>query len=333
VSGKIVLADPQMPSSGMSNLMVGLSAPDYVPPPVRRGFRPPPRGQGDTPPATDNEGRPPNDAAPSRYSRFAPPKVVGWQLDAKYYQFWAHANPNGSFSIPNVRPGTYTLHGIADGVLGEFVLTNVTVTAGTMNLGQLDRQPVRYGRQLWDIGIPNRNASEFFKGNEYYHWGWYLRYPGLFPNDVNYTVGISDFHRDWFFEQVPHDETPKDTTGESRGRQTTWTVAFNLPHAYNGKAILRLAICGVGARSLNATMNGKPIGTVSDLVYNATINRDGIGGLWSEHDLTFDASLMQAGENKLALTIPAGGLTSGIMYDYIRLELADEPETRKEAAH
>ena len=38
-------------------------------------------------------------------------------------------------------------------------------------------------------------------------------------------------------------------------------------------------------------------------------------------DLSFDASLMKAGENVLKLTIPGGGLTSGVEYDYLRLEL------------
>jgi hypothetical protein len=31
--------------------------------------------------------------------------------------------------------------------------------------------------------------------------------------------------------------------------------------------------------------------------------------------------MMPAGQNTMTLTIPAGGLTSGIIYDYIRLEL------------
>ena len=91
--------------------------------------------------------------------------------------------------------------------------------------------------------------------------------------------------------------------------------------APHGKAILRLAICGVGARSIAATVNDQSIGSVTGLVYNATINRDGIGGYWKEHDLAFDASLMQSGENNLKLTIPAGGLMNGIIYDYLRLEL------------
>jgi len=63
---------------------------------------------------------------------------------------------------------------------------------------------------------------------------------------------------------------------------------------------------------------------VSGLVYNGTINRDGIGGFWAEHDLAFDASLMKAGSNVLKLTVPAGGITSGIMYDYLRLELDEQ---------
>jgi rhamnogalacturonan endolyase len=79
-------------------------------------------------------------------------------------------------------PGTYTLYAIADGVLGEFAQANVTVESGKpLDVGNLTWQPVRYGKQLWDIGIPSRDASEFFKGDDYFHWGWYLQYPKLFP--------------------------------------------------------------------------------------------------------------------------------------------------------
>jgi len=46
----------------------------------------------------------------------------------------------------------------------------------------------------------------------------------------------------------------------------------------------------------------------------------------NELDFAFDASLMKGGTNMLTLTIPAGSLTSGILYDYLRLEL-DENAT------
>jgi rhamnogalacturonan endolyase len=283
-TGKIILTDPQAPDLQMKNLLVGLTAPAYAAAKI--------------------------------------PHLVDWQDDAKHYEFWVRADANGNFKIPNVRAGTYSLHAIADGVLGDFTFSNVVVEAGkNLSLGKLNWQPVRFGKQLWDVGIPNRTGSEFFKGDDYFHWGWYLKYPKLFPNDVNFVVGKSDFRKDWFFEQVPHNENPDNTTGNGRGRETTWTISFNLPDAPRGKAILRLAICGVGTRTLTGTMNDQSIGSVSNLIYNATINRDGIGGTWSEHDLVFDASLMKAGTNVMKLTIPAGSLTSGIIYDYLRLEL------------
>ncbi len=366
VSGKLVLNDPQAPNFKFTNLLVGVSAPDYTPARINRGsfggFGLAGGGDDDTNAAAANLagggiGRGTNGGFnfTNRFARFGTNfggdgtnqfggrrrfgrggggggfgggfggfglRMVEWQNDAKNYEFWVRADAFGNFSIPNVRSGNYTLHAFADGVLGEFTLTNVTVEAGkNLALGKLSWQPVRYGKQLWDIGIPNRKASEFFKGDDYFHWGWYLEYPKLFPSDVNYTIGKSDFRKDWFFEQLPHNENTNNTTGSGFGRETAWTVKFDLPNAPHGKATLRLALCGVGTRSLTAAINEKSIGSVTGLVYNATINRDGIGGTVVARDLAFDASLMKAGENVLKLTIPGGGLTSGVEYDYLRLEL------------
>ena len=314
VSGRIVLTDPQSPKTILTNLLVGLTHPDYTP----RGGRGGGWGGG--------------------WGGFpGMPQVVDWQHDAKYYEFWVRADAQGKFTIPNVRPGTYTLHAIADGVLGEFVRNGATLVGDytgsgiavrsgqSIDLGELDWKPVRYGRQLWDIGIPNRTGSEFFKGDAYYHWGMYLLYAELFPNDVNYVIGQSDYHKDWYFEQVPHCEDPNNTVekgnGTGQGRATPWSISFDLPEAPRGKATLRLAICGISARSIAVTVNDKPAGEITGLMYNATINRDGIGGAWVEKDLVFDAALMKKGTNVLKLTVPAGGLTSGIIYDYVRLEL------------
>lgn len=358
VSGKITVQDPQAPKLAVSNLLVGLSAPDYAPAIIPRGrfgggFGLAGGGEDDTNNAAPVDGgrfntndisaRASTNSVGGRTNRFGRfgrggfggfgfrgPRVVDWQNDAKYYEFWVKADARGNFSIPNVRPGTYTLHAIADGVLGEYALSNVTVTAGqTLRMANLTWQPVRYGKQLWDIGVPNRTASEFLDGNDYFHWGWYLKYPQLFPNDVNYTVGQSDFHKDWFIEQVPHNEDAANTNGVGRGRATTWTVNFKMPEEVRGKATLRLAICGVSTRDLTAQINDKPIGSVTNLVYNATINRDGIGGSWCERDLSFDAALLKAGENNLKLTVPQGGLASGIMYDYLRLELDEFAQAAK----
>ena len=253
----------------------------------------------------------------------APPRL-SWQNDAKHYEFWVRGTTDGKFSIANVRPGTYQLHAIADGVLGEYQRVDVTVgEGGRVDLGKLAWKPVRYGKQIWEIGVPNRSGAEFFKGDEYFRWGWYLEYPKLFPHDVDYTVGESDYRKDWFFEQVPHAEQA-DPTGRGNGHATTWTIHFTLPQDLKGRATLRLALAGVSARSVEVAVNDKPAGTVGGLAYNATINRDGIQGSWVEKDVTFDAALMKEGRNELKLTIPAGGLTSGIIYDYLRLEVDAE---------
>ena len=293
VTGQLLLHDPQAPGATLPNLEVGLAYPDQPEVEAQPGERVPER--------------------------------MTWQNDAKHYEFWTRGSADGRFTIPNVRPGTYELHAIADGVLGEYAKADITIASGgKVDLGKLEWVPVRYGKQLWQIGIPNRSASEFLYGNDHWHWGEYIEYAKLFPNDVNFTIGKSDFHKDWFIYQVPHDLDPNDTTGRGQGRATPWKVNFDLAEApaKGDRAILRLALAGVGAKSIGVTVNGQDAGTVTGLVYNATINRDGVQGSWVEKDLNFDGSLLHAGTNTLTLTVPAGGLTSGIAYDVVRLELA-----------
>jgi rhamnogalacturonan endolyase len=293
VNGQIVLRDPQAPAAVLPNLLVGLAYPDQAPVEAQPGGR--------------------------------APEPMTWQNDAKHYEFWTRGTADGRFTIANVRAGTYELHAIADGVLGEYAKADVTVSAGgKIDLGKLEWKPVRYGKQLWQIGIPNRSASEFLRGDDHWHWGEYVEYAKLFPNDVNYTVGKSDFHKDWFIYQVPHDEDANDPTGKGKGRETPWKVNFAVAQApeKGQRGILRLALSGVGARSIGVQVNGKDAGEVTGLVYNATINRDGIEGSWVEKDLAFDASMLKQGMNTLTLVVPAGGITSGIAYDVVRLELA-----------
>lgn len=282
VTGHIVLNDPQAPAAHLTHLLVGLTAPDYTVSGARGG-------------ATK----------------------VDWQLDAKHYQFWAQGDEDGKFSIPNVRPGTYTLHAIADTVLGELSQPNITVDAGKpLDLARLEWKPIRHGRQLWEIGIPDRTAREFLHGDHYWQWGLYNQYPKDFPNDVNFVIGKSDYHKDWNYCQCPRPDRPNGTT---------WSVTFDLPEQVSGKATLRLALAAVSTRRIDVSINDKPAGTVASLKDTAAIRRDGIHGYWSERSLPFDAAMMKPGTNILKLTIPPADVMNGVEYDYIRLEL--EPES------
>ncbi|HWB83521.1 MAG TPA: polysaccharide lyase family protein [Bryobacteraceae bacterium] len=296
VKGELVLHDSLAPAGvKMGKLMVGLTYPAYTVTVTGRG-------------GTTIQ------------------RQIDWQTDAKHYEFWVRADDHGRFTIPNVRPGEYTLHAFADGVLGEYAKTGITLKPGqTVDFGALAWTPVRRGAQLWDIGIPNRNASEFLKGDDYFHDGMPLLYPKLFPNDVKYVAGKSDFRKDWYFEQVPHSEDPNAKAGlygggGGNGRATPYSITFDLTKAPSGKTVLRLAICGGSAPYVDVLVNQHTAGRVQ-LAGDSTIARNGITGIWYERELPFDASLMKQGTNVMQLVVPAGPVTSGVLYDYLRLEL------------
>jgi rhamnogalacturonan endolyase len=269
VSGQLVLKDAGNPDAKMSNVLVGLAAPD-----------------------------------------------VDWQLDAKHYEFWGRGDEQGRFAIKAIRPGQYTLHAIADGVLGEFSKIDVKVEAGkALDLGSLEWKPARFGKQVWEIGIPNRSAAEFRHGGHYWQWGLYNEYPKEFPDDVNFVIGQSDYRNDWNYCQCPRADRPNGTP---------WTITFKLPDVARGKATLRLALAASSARRINLIVNAKEAGDTGPLIDTATIRRDGIRGYWVEKDISFDASLLKAGQNTLTLTIPPGNAMGGVEYDYVRLEVGEQ---------
>jgi rhamnogalacturonan endolyase len=387
VTGQIVLDDPLAPkgaSKKLPHLTVGLTHPDADPATMARQARPfvpaaPGAAPGSTPvlaPSASPRGA--VGAAPSAgqggrfgggggFGNFAPAADAGsWIHEAKYYQFFNDGTEDGKFTISKVRPGNYTLHATADGVLGDFAQANITVEPGkTVNLGKLVWKPVRYGKQIWEIGYPDRAADEFFKGDgdNYWLWGWNMRYALLFPNDLTYTVGKSDWHKDWFFEEVPHatnlsfvNPDAKDPANQrfgwvkaesltqypqtdqsgpwkiyGRGRDTVWTIKFNLPKTMQGTAFLRVALAGANSMrgGLTVAVNGKSAGAIgdgSDPLNARLINTDAIRyntdkGLWQQRTLKFDAALLKPGENEMTFTVPAGDLQSGVVWDYLRLEL------------
>ena len=253
---------------------------------------------------------------------------AAWQTDAKHYQFWMPSNnADGTFTIPKVSPGTYTLYAFADGVLGEFSKANITVSAGkTLDLGELTWEPSRRGRQVWEIGVPNRTGAEFAGGDRFFEPDITLQYPNLFPTDVTFTVGESLPSKDWFYAQVPHNSDPKAQVEPfrgvvSNGHETPYTIRFRMDAAPRGTAVLRVAICGTGTRAISVSVNGSPAGQIQLGPADGVITRHQVQGLWYERQFEFDASKLKAGENTLTLTVPAGPVNNGVVYDYLRLEL------------
>lgn len=280
VNGRIVVNDPGAQGLAVRNLQVGLAAAPHE--------------------SAETRGR---------------GELVDWQRDNKHYQFWTRADAHGKFSIPNVRPGTYTVYAFADGVLGEFSEANVTVRSGaSMDLGTLTWKPVRYGRQVWEIGIPNRSAEEFRHGDHYWRWGLYYDYAKEFPNDVRFVIGKSDWRKDWNYCQPPRIQGNKTES-------TTWTIEFDLKDVPRSKATLRLAIAGSRVPSgVEIMVNGKAAGGTGRLPDTGVMHRDGIRGYWCERKVEFDAALLKQGVNTIQFHVPSRNWTQGLLYDYLRLE-------------
>lgn len=321
VSGKFHINDPLAPANAMSaksHYTVGLCAASYQIP------------------AGGPAGGPAGAAARMR--------EITWQTDAKHYEFWTSADgtPEGAaFSLPNVRPGNYTLYAYAEGVLGEFQKADITIPEGgkPVDLGTIDWTPVRRGRQLWQIGTPNRTATEFAGGDKYFASDTQIQYAVKFPNDVTFTVGQSDPAKDWYYEHIPHNIDPEATivpfsgVRSKPGKATPYTIRFDLADApaAGAKATLRLAFCSASVNHLDVAVNDKAAGTVDRLnsTGDSTIVRHNIQGIWFERELPIDGTLLQKGANTLTLTIPEGTLNSGVIYDTLRLELDENLNAKR----
>ncbi|MBC7913600.1 MAG: hypothetical protein H7Y07_05685 [Pyrinomonadaceae bacterium] len=281
VTGKIQVTDPLAPNTKFSNMWVGL-------------------------------------AIPLDSNSLSEKKSPNWQYEGKNYQFWVKADANGAFKIDNIRAGNYDLYAFADGILGEFKKTGILISPGTaVNLGTLPYIPKRFGKQLWEIGIPDRSAAEFKHGDLYWKWGLYMLYPKEFPNDVNYTVGKSDWSKDWNYAQPGViDESFNVVKG------TTWRINFDLPEALTGTATLRIAICGSRkAEVIPVTLNNKAIGTIGPMPTMGVMHRDGIRGKQEEYVISFDAKNLKKGINTITLNFKPKTWAFGVLYDYLRLEV------------
>ncbi|CAN1166813.1 Rhamnogalacturonate lyase, partial [Linum perenne] len=164
-----------------------------------------------------------------------------WQYEIKGYNFWTQTDDKGNFVIKNVRPGDYNLYGYVIGVVSSFRHPQlITVKAGDeLKLGQVSFKPPRTGPTVWEIGIPDRSANEFFvpdadpnfvnkfwldkPKDKYRQYGLWLQYPVVYPkDDVVFEVGVSNYSKDWFFAHVLR-------AAGNTYNPTIWRVVFDLP--------------------------------------------------------------------------------------------------------
>jgi rhamnogalacturonan endolyase len=276
------------------------------------------------------------------------------------YQFWTRATSDGSFSIGNVREGTYNLYAWVPGILGDYMhVSPVTIaasaTAAVVNLGDdLVFEPPRSGPTLWEIGVPDRTAAEFYvpdadpkyasrlflTKDRYRQYGLWERYAALYPaGDLVFTVGKSNHSRDWFFAHVTRRvvggggvvgnnnnniETTTTTTTTSIV-PTTWQIRFHLDRVVaDGTYTLRIALAASHMSNLKVQVNSGAGagagGEVNLLGDNNAIARHGIRGTQWSLDMDVKGHLLNQGDNTIYINQTTPYQFAGVMYDYIRLE-------------
>ena len=146
------------------------------------------------------------------------------------YQFFVRTDADGTFTIPNVLPGTnYTLWAYGPGAAGTFLSQEqtggktpilcdlpakpfaVTVAAGkATDLGTVTWTPARVGTTVFELGYPDRKAGEYRHGEDFWApekspklgyptpvWGGQMYFPADFPDGLTYTVGKGRWATDW----------------------------------------------------------------------------------------------------------------------------------------
>ncbi|KAJ8451741.1 hypothetical protein Cgig2_007224 [Carnegiea gigantea] len=278
--------------------------------------------------------------ADSAWIGLATPGDAGsWQIEMKGYQFWTRADADGRFLIENIHNGTYSLYAWAPGFIGNFKsATNVTINPGKkIDLGDVVYVPPRVGPTLWEIGVPDRSAAEFFVPDpspnltnrlfvndihdKYRQYGLWHRYTDLYPeHDLIYTVGKSDFRKDWFFAQVLRRRG-------STYQPTTWQTVFHINAVTpNANYTLQIALASATQSELQVRINNpdsskSPLFTTRMIGRDNAIARHGIHGLYWLFSVNIPSSFIRTGDNTISLTQFRNSFAfSGIMYDYLRLE-------------
>ncbi|XP_047973030.1 rhamnogalacturonate lyase B-like isoform X2 [Salvia hispanica] len=273
------------------------------------------------------------------YVGLAAPGYAGsWQRESKGYQFWTQTDETGSFTITSVRAGKYNLYAWVPTVVGDFKHKfNILIKQGSIvELGDVVYTPPRNGPTLWEIGIADRTAAEFYipdpdptlvnklfinHTDKYRQYGLWERYAHLYPDqDLTYIVGKSDYRKHWFFAHV--------NRKVKRGyKPATWKIIFDATNVTRGaNYTLRLALASAQCANIQVWINDDPNGNLPHfetgrIGKDNAIARHGIHGLYWLYSIKVDGFKLVHGTNTIYLkqSLQFGAFNS-VLYDYIRLE-------------
>lgn len=268
-----------------------------------------------------------------------PGETGSWQSESKGYQFWTQADAYGCFSIRNIRAGLYDLYGWVPGVVGDYKFERGPIRiqqGGIIDMGDLTYYSPRNGPTVWEIGVPDRTAAGFFvpdpnpkyvnkldlnSSQKWRQYGLWERYTELYPtNDLVYTVGQSDWRKDWFYAHLNR------IMPDGSYAPTTWEIRFELLKVVPDSPYkLRIATASSHTASIQLFVNkldyAKPVFDTLQYGRDNATARHGIHGLYTLWNIDIEPKLLQVGKNSFYLSQRKDyGPFAAVMYDYLRLE-------------
>jgi rhamnogalacturonan endolyase len=268
----------------------------------------------------DDRLKPAQSAASAWVGLTQPPPGLDFQSESKNYQYWVRADANGSFTIPNVRPGSYTLYAFVNGEVGQFSTQNVSVTAAQINpLGELTWKIPRIGDYIaWEIGRPDRDSTEFRHSDDFFTPYLYKTFSRDFKNPLVYTVGKSDYSKDWNYAQSIY------VTPDGRSEPWLWTIHFTLDRLpAKGEGALIVALAGSNQTHLQIDLNGKTLRHFEPQLDGGNgLLRQSSYSKYSTLTIPIDLSQLHPGDNTIDLhQTNTRGDFSVVFYDYLALEM------------
>lgn len=244
---------------------------------------------------------------------------IDFQMQGRTYQFWVKVDLDGHFSIPHVLPGTYNLWAFGAGNIGTFKKVNIEVRAGkVLNLGSVLWTPSRVASTLWEIGVPDRDSREFNNGTfNYTQWATYAKSLAASASGLTYTIGKSDWHKDWDYTQFG---------------SAPWSINFSLDNTPDKDAPASLYIALASSETtLMISINGTRIGSYkAPNAAHASI-RLGSHGPFAETRIAIPPGLLKRGVNEISISqMLSKGKSGTTQYDYLRFEAAGARLTRSE---
>jgi len=261
-------------------------------------------------------------------------KPFDFQQQWRGYRFYDWTDEKGRFEIEKIWPDRYDLCAMKDDVPGRFSRYDLSVAANEItNVGTFKWDTPVKGRLLWKIGTLDRSGAEFGHGDNYRHWGLWMKIQEQFPEGaIAFDADVDQARKLPFILAAYVDE---DLTYYDPFLQLSFTVP-EAPKESNAKLLLAVAEARPdGGRNsftdLSLSLNGAPLAEVSEtFTPGGAIHRSGIRGHCQEATITFPTSRLQVGENLLEIALKpsrkpgtkwTGAPHIAIMFDCLWLEL------------